>query len=256
MKLIDVSYFQGNIDFVKVKKDGIEGVIIRAGYGKGNIDKKFYDYMEGAAAAGLHIGIYWFSYAYSEQMARNEARSCLSVINAYKDKIDLPVFFDWEYDSMNYANKNGIKPGKILITNMNLAFCKAVKDSGFKAGYYANPDYLKNHIDQSKLADYYFWLAHYTNANSVKCDIWQYSDKGKIDGISGAVDKDMCYIELAENKSKPSKSKNKAVYYTVKSGDTLSAIAAKYKTTVNKLVSLNKIKNPDLIYIGQKLRVK
>lgn len=227
MKVIDISYYQGNIDFAKVKKDGIEGVIIRAGYGKGNIDKKFSDYMEKAVAAGLHIGIYWFSYAYSVSMAKNEAKMCLSIIDGYKDKIDLPVFFDWEYDSMNYAGRYGVNPGKSLITNMNLEFCKLIKAAGYKAGYYANPDYLSRYINQNKLKDYYFWLAHYTSKNDVECDIWQYSDKGKVNGINGSVDMDQCYIELGKIKSNNESDKSDTEVYdmpTIKKGSKGKAV--------------------------------
>lgn len=256
MKVIDISYYQNKVDFDKVKKAGIDGVIIRAGYGKGNIDKKFVDHIEAAIKAGLHIGVYWFSYAYSVDMAKNEAKMCLSLIDGYKNKIDLGVYFDWEYDSMNYAKKNGIAVSKSLITNMNVAFCKLVKASGFKAGYYANLDYARNFIDQSKLKDYLFWFAQYSSKRTIdKCDIWQYTDRAVISGVNSAVDMNECYMNLTTVKnSKNNESKIK--YYTVKSGDTLSGIAAKYKTTVKQLATWNKISNINLIYPGQRLRVK
>lgn len=257
MKVIDVSYYQNNIDFEKVKKDGIDGVIIRAGYGKGNIDKKFNDHIKGAIKAGLHIGVYWFSYAYTVDIAKNEAKMCLSLIDGYKYKIDLGVFFDWEYDSMNYAKKNGVSVNKSLITNMNVAFCKLIKSSGFKAGYYANLDYTRNFIDQSKLKDYLFWFAQYSSKRTIdKCDIWQYTDRAVVNGVSSKVDMNECYMNLTTVKSGKNSNKSDKKYYTVKSGDTLSAIAVKYKTTVKQLAIWNNIKDVNLIYAGQKLRVK
>ena len=188
MRIIDVSAHQGKIKWDKAKEN-IDAVIIRAGYGKGNLDKHFQDNIQGALDAGLPIGIYWFSYAYSVDMARKEAQYCNDFICPYKDSIILPVFFDWEYDSMNYAKKNGVKPDKQLITDMNVAFCRRIDDLGYKAGYYLNLDYQRNYIDESRLNGYYKWLAYYTNdIKNNTFDIWQYSSTGRIPGISGNVD--------------------------------------------------------------------
>ena len=299
MKIIDVSTWQGDINFKKVKADGIDGVVIRAGYGKGNVDGRFRRYIQDAIAADIkYIGVYWFSYAYSVDMARREAQYCNDIISDYKDHINLPVFFDWEYDSMNYAHKQGVYPGKTLITEMNKTFCQRVKELGYDAGYYLNLDYQNNYIDVSKLTAYKKWLAYWTSVRQTDCYLWQYSDRGEVSGISGNVDMNEL-IGKASNDPKPGKKKtnaeiakeviagkwgndaerkrrlteagydyeavqslvNKAlasdkVYYTVKSGDTLSEIAQKYGTTVNQLASWNGIKNVNLIYPGQKLRVK
>lgn len=259
VKLIDVSVHQGNIDFKKVKSAGIAGVIIRAGYGQNNIDKKFKINIKNALAAGLKVGIYWFSYAYTIEMARKEADYCLKAIKGYD--VTLPVFFDWEYDSMSYAQKHGVKCTKDLITSMGVAFCQSIKNGGYKAGYYENPDYLKNHVDQSKFKGFYFWLAHYTSKRSLICDIWQYSDKGKVDGITGYVDmNELVNTKLIENEQekqeKPKKTTSTTEIYIVKSGDTLSGIAKKYKTTVKKLAELNKIKDVNKIYVGQKIKLR
>lgn len=259
VKLIDVSVHQGNIDFKKVKAAGIAGVIIRAGYGQNNIDKKFKINIKNALAAGLKVGIYWFSYAYTIEMARKEADYCLKAIKGYD--VTLPVFFDWEYDSMAYAQKHGVKCTKDLITSMGVAFLQEIKAAGYKAGYYENPDYLKNHVDQSKFKGFYFWLAHYTSKRSLICDIWQYSDKGKVDGITGYVDmNELVNTKLIENEQekqeKPKKTTSTTEIYIVKSGDTLSGIAKKYKTTVKKLAELNNIKNVNKIYVGQKIKLR
>lgn len=209
IKGIDVSKHQGKIDWKKVKASGVQFVILRAGYGQNNIDDRFKENIKNALAVGLKVGVYWFSYAYTTGMAKKEAEYCLKAVKGYD--IALPIFFDWEYDSMEYAKKHGANCTKDLITSMSLAFCQAVKKAGYIAGYYENPDYLKNHIYQDKLKGFDFWLAHYTKTKSMTCDIWQYSDSGKVEGISGNVDMNYCYKD-----------------YTGKSGSNVS------KTTTKK----------------------
>lgn len=212
MKIIDVSVHQGKINWDKVKASGIGGVIIRAGYGKGNVDKNFKANIEGAIKAGFsNIGIYWFSYAYTVDMARREAQYCNDVISKYKDKINLGVYFDWEYDSMSYAKKNGIEPNKKLITDMNLYFCRRIRDLGYKAGYYLNLDYQKNFIDVSKLTEFYKWFARYTSEKQADCYLWQYSSSGKVSGISGNVDMNELMGAIKSNNSGSNKKKSNNV---------------------------------------------
>ena len=197
MKLIDVSYHQKNIDFDKVRKSGIEGVIIRAGYGQNNIDQKFNQYIQNAIKVGMHIGIYWFSYAYTEDMARHEALYCLQAIEPYRKYIDLPIFFDWEYDSYDKAQEHGISPSKTLITQMNVVFCETIKKSGYMAGYYVNLDYSKNYVNEDKLKQYKRWYARYISTPQTNnCYLWQYNTKGKVPGISVAVDMDILNVPL------------------------------------------------------------
>lgn len=189
MKIIDVSEHQGNINWNKVKADGIGGVIIRAGYGKGNVDDNFTKNIQGAIKAGFKmIGVYWFSYAYTVEMAKREAQYVNDIIKPYKSYINLGVYFDWEYDSMSYANKNGITCNRKLITDMNLAFCQRIKELGYKAGYYTNLDYQQNYIDTSRLKNFYKWFARYISTEQKDCYLWQYSSSGSVAGISGPVD--------------------------------------------------------------------
>ena len=299
MVVIDVSVHQGVIDFNKVKASGVEGVVIRAGYGKSTIDKYFKANIKGAVDAGIkYIGVYWFSYAYTVDIAKREAQFCSEVINDYKGYLNLGVYFDWEYDSMDYARKVGVTPNKALITDMTAAFCEKINDSGYKAGYYLNLDYSKNYIDESKLTGYRRWFARYVSTKQTNCYLWQYSSKGSVNGIAGNVDmneligtvdtdtpKKKTNSEIAheviegkwgngsERKRRLTEAGydynaiqslvNKAVgsvsdkvYYTVKSGNTLSAIAKKYGTTISQLKTWNNIKNVNKIYPGQKLRVK
>ena len=190
MKILDVSEYQGAIDWKKVKEEGIKGVIIRAGYGKGNADKRFCQNIEGAIKEGLNIGIYWFSYAYTQEMARQEAIYCHAAIDQYSDKINLPIFFDWEYDSMRWAEKNGKKPDKAIITEMIVQFCTKMMEMGWMPGYYLNQDYAKNHVDETRLksSGFYRWFAKYTTTECKDCYLWQYTSKGTIAGIKGNVD--------------------------------------------------------------------
>lgn len=196
MKVIDVSEHNGVIDYNKVKADGVDGVVIRAGYGKGNVDKKFTANITGAIKAGLNVGIYWFSYAYTVEMARAEARYVDEIIAPYKGELKMPVFFDWEYDSMKFAKKNGVNPDKKLITAMTKAFCEEITELGYVAGYYLNLDYSKNYYDESELTDYKRWFARYTKAEQKDCYLWQSSSSGAVDGINGKVDIDVLWGDL------------------------------------------------------------
>ncbi len=201
--VIDVSEHQGNINFYKVKASGVKTVIIRAGYGTSTVDKWFYSNIKKAKAAGLKIGIYWFSYAYNTSMAVAEAKYCLRVIRNYS--INLPVYFDWEYDSMYKANKKGHYPGRTEITDMTKAFCSTIVKGGRRAGYYFNLYYLNTYYTPSKLKNYSTWYAYWgsnsyaddiwerTDSMSVpsQYDMWQFSSRGRISGISGNVDCDL-----------------------------------------------------------------
>ena len=198
MRVIDVSEHNGKIDWKKVKADGIEGVIIRAGYGKGNVDKKFTANITGAMKNKLNIGIYWFSYAYTVDMAKREARYCNDIIEPYKGILKMPVFYDWEYDSMKFAKKNGEEPGKKEITYMTKAFCQEISDLGYDAGYYLNLDYSKRFYDESMLMEYKRWFARYIKEEQKDCYLWQYSSTGKVAGISGNVDMDILMGKVEE----------------------------------------------------------
>lgn len=191
-KIIDVSYHNGSINWSKVKAAGIKGVIIRAGYGAGNEDKLFKSNIKGALAAGLPVGIYWFSYAYNTTMAKKEADYCYKLIKDYK--ITLPVIFDWEYDSDKYAKKHGVKVGKTLFTAMNKGFGEIMKAKGYKVGFYYNKDYMNRGLfNFDDFKGYYRWLARYTSVTQTNCDIWQYSETGRVSGINSS-QVDMNYV--------------------------------------------------------------
>ena len=193
--IIDVSEHNTVTDWRAVKADGIEGAIIRAGYGRGNVDKKFREHITGALAAGLHVGIYWFSYAYSVDMAEAEAWFCMDTVSdvvSWKD-ITLPVFWDFEGDSMNFANKCGVDVSRETLVDMAVAFCDALETEGHMSGIYANLDYEKRYglLSVAEYAGYSVWYAqyNYTMDTSIPSpDMWQYTSGGQVNGIKGNVD--------------------------------------------------------------------
>ena len=184
LKLIDVSDHQGRITWKKVTPNY---VIIRAGYGAGNTDKRFIRNIEKAIKRGKKIGIYWFSYAYSKDMAKKEAQYCLKLLEPYKEHITLGVYFDFEYDSRRYALNHVKTCGKSLITAMTKAFMVEVKKGGYMAGFYYNYDYKKNYYDMDQLKDYLHWYALYSD-EIPECDIQQTGSNGTVPGIPGKVD--------------------------------------------------------------------
>lgn len=189
MKVIDISHHHGVLNWKAVKAAGVAGVIIRAGRGQTGLDRMFHSHIKGAISVGLPIGIYYFSYAYTKKMARREAARCLEIINPYRDKITMPVYFDWEYDSMKYARANGVKPDRALITAMHKAFLEPIEAAGYRGGYYSNYDYIRSgYIDQAALKGYSFWYARYTSTPQSGCDLWQYTESGRIAGVSGTFD--------------------------------------------------------------------
>lgn len=195
-KGIDISYFQGNIDFKRVKADGIDFIIPRCGYGKSTMDSKFLEYVNGAIAAGINVmGIYHFSYALSEADARNEAKQAVKFAKEAGLPKETIIFFDLEYDSVDYAKKYAVNIDKNRCIAHTNAFCQEVQNQGYRAGVYANQDYLNRMYDQATINKYIFWYANWNGGKtpSVKCEFHQWSEKGKVNGINGNVDMDYYY---------------------------------------------------------------
>ncbi|MBQ2825168.1 MAG: hypothetical protein IJF19_02735 [Clostridia bacterium] len=187
IKCIDVSEWQGNVDFSKVKKAGIDYVILRAGFGREatQIDSEFLENYKKAKAAGLKVGAYWYSYATDTADAVKEAKACLQVIKG--KSFELPVFYDMEDSTQTSL-------GKATLTKMARAFLEEIKKAGFSAGIYANANWFSNYLDFDGLyKDYYVWLAQYNDVAEFKCDIWQYTSSGKVNGVSGNVDMNIIY---------------------------------------------------------------
>lgn len=195
-KGIDISYFQGNIDFKKVKADGIEFVIPRCGYGKSNKDSKFSEYVSGALAAGIEVpGIYHFSYALNEENAREEARQAVKFAQEAGLPKETIIFFDLEYDSVDYAKRYAVNLDKARCIAHTNAFCQEVQNHGYRTGIYANQDYLNRMYDDATIKKYIFWYANWNGGKtpSVKCAFHQWSEKGRVNGIKGNVDMDYYY---------------------------------------------------------------
>lgn len=198
-KGIDVSQWQGTIDWEKVKAAGIEFAMIRAGYGQNNIDPQFKRNISECNRLGIPCGIYWFSYAYTEAMAIREAEYALSAVEPYK--LDYPIAFDYEGASVDYAKKNGVVPDKAHVTALANAFCGRIEQAKYYAMVYTNPAYLSQYYDSYVPKSYDIWLAQWP-ANPDPAakpaqagGIWQYTNSGTVAGISGRVDMDAAYYD-------------------------------------------------------------
>lgn len=206
---IDVSEHNGAINWEAVKSsDKVGFVMIRAGFGKGVIDKQFKRNAFECNRLGIPIGIYWFSYAKTAAEAESEAEYCLNIIKDYK--IDYPVAFDFENDSVANCKKAGVTiKDKSFATTLALNFLYKIANAGYVAANYTNPAYLNQYFDQSRLSMYDLWLAQWpTNPNpekqpEISPDIWQYSSKGSIPGISTAVDMNACYRNYIKTTGTP-----------------------------------------------------
>ncbi len=186
---VDISEFQQGINFNKMKNEGIKAVIIRAGYGRESSqkDSMFESHYRNAKAAGLKIGVYWYSYADSVSDAEKEAKTCLECIN--NKSLDMPIYYDLEDYSM-------VKLGKTKLTAIAERFCETIKKSNYRAGVYANLNWFNNYLDYDKLKKKYsIWLAQYNDKAELDCDIWQNSSSGRIDGYNGRLDTNIVYDE-------------------------------------------------------------
>lgn len=182
IKAIDVSCWQVGVDYNKVKNSGINVVLIRAGFGReaSQKDNQFETHYKNAKAVGLKIGVYWYSYAESISDAVNEANACLACLNGRK--LDLPVYFDMEEPWQQSF-------GKDTLTVMAEKFCDTIKKHGYRAGVYANAYWFSQCLNYSTLYNKCsIWLAQWANSHSLACDIWQYSETGSVNGVSGNVD--------------------------------------------------------------------
>lgn len=199
IKGIDVSVNQGeNIDWNAVKNSGVKFVIIRVGlrgYTQGGLypDKCGEKNINGATAAGLKVGLYFFSQAVNDAEAVEEANYCLNIARRYK--ISYPIYIDSEYSNDNH---NGRADGldRFTRTSVCKAFCETIKSAGYTPGVYASKFWFYNNLDYRQLNPYKIWLAHYCGVTDYKgkYDMWQHSSKGSVSGITGNVDMDYGYL--------------------------------------------------------------
>lgn len=194
---VDVSQYQGDIDWQQVYDSGMRFAIIRAGgryYGeKGEMytDDNFEANLEGAKNAGLKVGVYFFSQATSADEARDEARYVLELIG--DTTLDLPVFFDWERVADPDARTNNVDG--TTMTDCAAAFCEAIKQSGFEAGVYLYPNTGYYGYELARLTDYTFWCASIGNHPFFYYahTMWQYSYEGSVAGIDHKCDMNMLF---------------------------------------------------------------
>ena len=262
---IDVSQWQGNINFEAVSQSGIEVVYIKSSEGY-SVDPYFETNYKKATDAGLKVGVYHYVTATTVEEAQSEAAFFVS--NLEGKTIDCRLAMDFEYFGNLSRNQ---------INEIGLAFLQTVESlSGKEVVVYSDTSNAINIWDET-IAQYPLWVAEYgvesPQANGTWLD-WvgfQYSDTGIISGIDGSsVDLDyftdgiflsdvstpVSSVPEEQKPSNPSESSTLVTTYTVQSGDTLSEIAARYGTTVNELMSLNGISNPNLIYPGEVLRIR
>lgn len=192
---IDVSTWQRGVDWNRVKAAGIRAVIIRAGFGTTK-DNMFEDHYAGARAAGLAIGAYWYSYAYSTEQAEQEARACINVISG--KAFEIPVYYDMEEDGQ-------MALGRSVMTEMACCFIDTVQAAGRRGGMYSSPSWFADFIDYELMRrlNYSIWLAHWANRPALESDIWQYGEDGSIDGVLGDCDVDIIMNESVIDGGEP-----------------------------------------------------
>lgn len=192
---IDVSKWNGDIDWDRAKTAGVQFAIVRAGYrgsSTGSLVQDIYfdANMKGAAAAGVPVGVYFFTQATNEVEAVEEASAVLQWVKEYE--ITYPIFIDTEG-----AGGNGRADGLDVDTRTVVcdAFCRTIKNGGYQAGVYASRNWYDHNLHTRKLEDYYIWLAEYRSVPLYQgyYRMWQYSSKGQIDGINGNVDMNIMY---------------------------------------------------------------
>ena len=256
---IDVSSWQGYIDFSKVKNDGIDVVYIKATEGTYYTDPYFMQNYNNAKANGLKVGFYHYLTARTNEQAIDEARFFVSTISSTSPDCRL---------AMDFEVFGSLTPYEV--TNISNTFLEEVKKlSGKDVVIYSN-SYSAKATFGIELTKYPLWVANYYVENpspNGKWENWvgfQYTDIGVVSGISGNVDKDYFTngIFLSENtevpevENKPTCDGLQSIVYTVEYGDTLSSIAYRYGTTVAEIIKLNGIENPNLIYVGQKVIIR
>lgn len=225
--VIDVSYVQKSIDWTKVKAAGVKGAIIRCGYrgyGSGKLcqDDMFMSHIEGAHKAGLKIGVYFFTEGINATEGKEEAAFTLNLIKKAGIPLNYPVAIDTEHINASGVRANNLSKSKR--TEVIKAFCEEIKRQGYEPMIYASLNWFSNNLDMSKLP-YKVWCAQYYSKCQYKGEyvMWQYTSEGKINGISGVVDLNHCYIEGVQKEQKTATNDTKV---TTTSTKAVTAVAA------------------------------
>ena len=196
---VDVSKYQKNIDWAKVKKAGVSFVIVRIGYrgygAAGNLvlDPMFEEHFTNAKNAGLKVGVYFFSQATTEDEAKEEAFACAYVLNGRK--LDYPIFFDTEASTSSNGTGRADGLGVTDRTKCAVAYCEEVKAQGYKPGVYASTTWYRNRVNLNSLKKYTIWNAHYgVSSSPIDCALWQGTRTARINGYDGEIDANISYI--------------------------------------------------------------
>lgn len=269
IKGLDVSKFQGEVDWERVKAAGYKFAMLRAGYGFNTVDEQFRRNASECNRIGLPIGAYWFCYATSPSSAVQEADGCVNTISDYR--LEYPVCYDIEQATIDYAAGQGVTITPALARQLVQSFCDRIEAKGYYAMFYSNRNFLEQYLGNDLSKRYSLWYARYTDTfDGTDCSMWQYTSQGNVPGISGNVDLDLSYVDfpsvirsaglnhLSGTSPAPSPSPSPSadyITYVIQPGDTLSGIAARFGTTVSELTRINKISDPDRIYAGNTIKV-
>lgn len=247
MEGVDISVYQGHVDFVRLRDAGIQAVYIRASYGEDGVDADFRAHYDSARAAGLHLGFYHYLTAYTEAGAVAQADFFVSLLQDLD--YDMRPALDFELDGL----------GRAQATAVASAFLQAVEArTGILPALYCDSDDANN-LFEASMARWPLWVAQWgveTPDVTRNWTVWtgfQYTDQGLLPGVEGYVDRDRFTREILISSEEPQP--RPLVDYTVRPGDTLWAIARRYGTTVSAIAAENDIPNPSLIYPGQVFRI-
>lgn len=198
---VDVSVHQDDIDWAKVRKSGIDFAMIRLGFrgygtGEAQLDENYIQNIEGARAAGLNAGVYFFSQAVTVDEAIEEAKLVIDSLDGLD--INYPVVYDWEIIYDDTARTDNV-PVDVL-TDCCVAFCEAIADAGYTPMIYQNKKTTMFKLDLERLTDYDFWLAEYNSEPTYYYDftMWQYTSEGSVPGIKGDVDLNISFKDYAK----------------------------------------------------------
>ena len=199
---VDVSSHQGVIDWQAVADSGVEFAMIRIGFrgyleGEINTDPMARANIEGAKAAGLDVGVYFFSQALTREEAAREAAWCVTFLE--NTELEMPLVFDWEHVESAEARTAGFEDGPLL-TACARSFCDVVTAAGYEPMVYFNVYQARDLYDLTALQDYGFWVAQYLDGLDFPhaVDLWQYTDSGEVNGIQGRVDLDLWLPRIEE----------------------------------------------------------
>ena len=199
---VDVSHWQQDIDWEQVKESGVDFAMIRLGYrgyeqGTLGMDTYAIANLDGAVAAGLQVGVYFFSQALTPEEAEEEAYYVVEALEDYQEFITMPVVFDWEHVSSANARTANMRDPDIL-TDCTLAFLQTIEAAGYRPMVYFNRTQSWKYLNLEEVKDYEFWLAAYTQRMDFpyKIHMWQYTNKGTVPGVEGECDINVYFPDL------------------------------------------------------------